>query len=327
MKIGRNNPCPCGSGKKFKHCCIARRDSTDASQGTSSSDSFPPCFENKLYEQNSEQARYLLDLCAVATQKPLKFGDRIFREVVATRYAKGTTDYEEPEGLIIGLHLKALDVLLSIGALAQAGCLGPAMAAVRTFFELFIYQSYLLKEDTPNRVRAYREHYGQQAAFFENEVSRRNNANTDTSSAVRRPRQSWTGKNLHDLATEFGMSKLYVAIYRGGSHIVHSTDIDSYNPLFLQLVRQKIVPLREPHIAANNGLYGAADVISIVRFNMTIPWCMFANTSEYFNLEIPHDARECVSHARASASDSATALTTSFSTLQDAFPELIRSGG
>jgi len=20
-KIGRNDPCPCGSGKKFKHCC------------------------------------------------------------------------------------------------------------------------------------------------------------------------------------------------------------------------------------------------------------------------------------------------------------------
>ena len=21
MKIGRNQPCPCGSGKKYKHCC------------------------------------------------------------------------------------------------------------------------------------------------------------------------------------------------------------------------------------------------------------------------------------------------------------------
>jgi Family of unknown function (DUF5677)/SEC-C motif len=326
MKIGRNDPCPCGSGKKFKHCCIARRGSAGASQGTVSSDDRIPRFENKLYEQDSEQARYLLDLCAVATREPLKFGDRIFREVVATRYAQGTTDYEEPEGLIIGFHLKAVDVLVSIASLAQAGCLGPVMAATRTFFELFVYQSYLLKEDTPNRVRAYREHYGQQVAFFESEVSRRNNVNTDTSSSVRRPRQSWTGKNLHDLATELGMSKLYVAIYRGGSHIVHSTDIDSYNPIFLQLIRQEIVPLREPHIAANNGLYAAADVISIVRFNMTIPWCMFANTGEYFNLEIPQDARERVSYGRATASDSTTALTTSFSTLQDAFPELIRTG-
>jgi uncharacterized protein YecA (UPF0149 family) len=21
-KVGRNEPCPCGSGKKFKHCCL-----------------------------------------------------------------------------------------------------------------------------------------------------------------------------------------------------------------------------------------------------------------------------------------------------------------
>lgn len=23
-KIGRNNPCPCGSGKKYKWCCLRR---------------------------------------------------------------------------------------------------------------------------------------------------------------------------------------------------------------------------------------------------------------------------------------------------------------
>ncbi|MDH3560983.1 MAG: SEC-C metal-binding domain-containing protein, partial [Gammaproteobacteria bacterium] len=21
-KVGRNDPCPCGSGKKYKHCCL-----------------------------------------------------------------------------------------------------------------------------------------------------------------------------------------------------------------------------------------------------------------------------------------------------------------
>jgi uncharacterized protein YecA (UPF0149 family) len=25
-KIGRNDPCPCGSGKKFKNCCINKKD-------------------------------------------------------------------------------------------------------------------------------------------------------------------------------------------------------------------------------------------------------------------------------------------------------------
>ena len=26
MKTGRNDPCPCGSGKKYKHCCLGQRD-------------------------------------------------------------------------------------------------------------------------------------------------------------------------------------------------------------------------------------------------------------------------------------------------------------
>jgi SEC-C motif len=28
-KIGRNDPCPCGSGKKYKHCCLAREEATE----------------------------------------------------------------------------------------------------------------------------------------------------------------------------------------------------------------------------------------------------------------------------------------------------------
>ncbi len=28
-KIGRNDPCPCGSGKKYKHCCLVREEATD----------------------------------------------------------------------------------------------------------------------------------------------------------------------------------------------------------------------------------------------------------------------------------------------------------
>lgn len=25
MKVGRNDPCPCGSGKKYKNCCAGKR--------------------------------------------------------------------------------------------------------------------------------------------------------------------------------------------------------------------------------------------------------------------------------------------------------------
>jgi hypothetical protein len=33
-KIGRNDPCPCGSGKKHKRCCLAARAANPAPAGT-----------------------------------------------------------------------------------------------------------------------------------------------------------------------------------------------------------------------------------------------------------------------------------------------------
>jgi hypothetical protein len=34
VKISRNDPCPCGSGKKFKHCCIGKDIDWDARQAS-----------------------------------------------------------------------------------------------------------------------------------------------------------------------------------------------------------------------------------------------------------------------------------------------------
>lgn len=34
-KIGRNSPCPCGSGKKFKRCCVDQESSYDNSSNSS----------------------------------------------------------------------------------------------------------------------------------------------------------------------------------------------------------------------------------------------------------------------------------------------------
>lgn len=33
--ISRNDPCPCGSGKKFKHCCLGKRRATPAEPNSS----------------------------------------------------------------------------------------------------------------------------------------------------------------------------------------------------------------------------------------------------------------------------------------------------
>jgi hypothetical protein len=33
-KIGRNDPCPCGSEKKYKHCCMRADEAKGSSAGT-----------------------------------------------------------------------------------------------------------------------------------------------------------------------------------------------------------------------------------------------------------------------------------------------------
>ncbi len=33
MKIGRNDPCPCGSGRKYKNCCLEDQGSGSPPEG------------------------------------------------------------------------------------------------------------------------------------------------------------------------------------------------------------------------------------------------------------------------------------------------------
>lgn len=48
-KIGRNDPCPCGSGKKYKHCCLGKADNPEYSDITK----FPD-----LYKTARKEARF-----------------------------------------------------------------------------------------------------------------------------------------------------------------------------------------------------------------------------------------------------------------------------
>src|SRR3546814_18430682 len=36
LSVGRNDPCPCLSGKKFKHCCLGKENSAAPDQGAAS---------------------------------------------------------------------------------------------------------------------------------------------------------------------------------------------------------------------------------------------------------------------------------------------------
>lgn len=38
MKIGRNDPCPCGNGKKYKQCCLKRMNRSEYDHDSRSRD-------------------------------------------------------------------------------------------------------------------------------------------------------------------------------------------------------------------------------------------------------------------------------------------------
>lgn len=42
VKVGRNQPCPCGSGKKYKQCCLAADEATEAAAREEQRRNAPP---------------------------------------------------------------------------------------------------------------------------------------------------------------------------------------------------------------------------------------------------------------------------------------------
>jgi hypothetical protein len=51
MKIGRNDPCPCGSGKKYKKCCIDKKDDVNFSDPVNIPDSINNTIKQRFVKQ------------------------------------------------------------------------------------------------------------------------------------------------------------------------------------------------------------------------------------------------------------------------------------
>ena len=59
--IGRNEPCPCGSGKKFKHCCLGKESGTTSRHGTAGmSEILHEALEGQQFD-SLEEAQGILD--------------------------------------------------------------------------------------------------------------------------------------------------------------------------------------------------------------------------------------------------------------------------
>ncbi len=59
--IGRNDPCPCGSGKEFKHCCLGKKNSTASNHGAAGmSEPLRKALEGRQFN-SLEEAQAFLD--------------------------------------------------------------------------------------------------------------------------------------------------------------------------------------------------------------------------------------------------------------------------
>ena len=57
---GRNDPCPCGSGKKFKHCCLGKENSTASRHGAASaSEALRQALEDRQFNSLEEAQAFV----------------------------------------------------------------------------------------------------------------------------------------------------------------------------------------------------------------------------------------------------------------------------
>lgn len=83
-KIGRNDPCPCGSGKKYKHCCLGKKGAT-INRTTSKSEKPVVSrlaimrFEQKLQDKPEELEKIGKEIEKYSDDKDINFKDFILK--------------------------------------------------------------------------------------------------------------------------------------------------------------------------------------------------------------------------------------------------------
>jgi len=70
--IGRNDPCPCDSGKKFKHCCLGKDNGTASGQGAAGlSESLHTALEGQQFSSLEEAQIFLEQVTQQQNRRPV----------------------------------------------------------------------------------------------------------------------------------------------------------------------------------------------------------------------------------------------------------------
>src|SRR3546814_13534079 len=71
LSVGRNDPCPCLSGKKFKHCCLGKENSAAPDQGAASaSDILRNALKGQQFNSLEEAQTFVARHAQMQNQRP-----------------------------------------------------------------------------------------------------------------------------------------------------------------------------------------------------------------------------------------------------------------
>jgi len=137
MKIGRNAPCPCGSGKKYKHCCISVSEAVTedlkellADQEFGSMEEAQSAVDNMMAMQNQKPIDDFLGLSSECVFRMLNFSFDTpelfqFPELLSSEHS--FTEPKAPililmQGIVAAIDEKGLKATKARGSLPQKLC-------------------------------------------------------------------------------------------------------------------------------------------------------------------------------------------------------------
>lgn len=131
MKYGRNSPCPCGSGKKYKHCCLKRQDnpfSESPTQGLLDEvmDAVKEQDFTSMDELNAHTAQIANrrntmaheDFCGLSPEDMNHFLYSPFESPALISFSEDKS--AQPESRVMGLFLAMVDAMGEAGLKATA---------------------------------------------------------------------------------------------------------------------------------------------------------------------------------------------------------------
>jgi tetratricopeptide (TPR) repeat protein len=85
LKVGRNDPCPCGSGKKYKKCCMPKdEEQKSETQSDESMDITAPSDNQKQQPQSDETENNFNRASNLMEKSQFDQASRVFRMIILT---------------------------------------------------------------------------------------------------------------------------------------------------------------------------------------------------------------------------------------------------